>query len=47
MNIALTTFKDELNALLKNGSFYFALGIATVILITVVVLLVISRKKKK
>ena len=41
----LSTFKDEFNELLKNGSFYIALGIAVVIVATVVVLIVINKKK--
>ncbi len=41
------TFKDSLNAFLKSGAFYIALGIAILIVIAIVLLLVFNRKKKK
>ena len=42
-----STFKDTLNEMLKNGSFYIALGIAILILLTIVILLVMNRKKDR
>ena len=43
----LITFKDEINAILKSGAFYIALGLAVLIVIGIVLLLVLNRKKKK
>ena len=43
----LVTFKDEVNAFLRSGAFYIALGIAVLIVVGIVLLLVFSRKKKK
>ena len=43
----LVTFKDEINAFLKSGAFWIALGLAILIVIGIVCLLVFNRKKKK
>ncbi len=43
----LVTFKDEVNAFLRSGAFYIALGIAVLIVVGIVLLVVFSRKKKK
>ena len=43
----LVTFKDEINAFLKSGAFYIALGLAILIVAGIVFLLVFNRKKKK
>lgn len=43
----LITFKDEINAILKSGAFYIALGLAVLIVVGIVLLLVLNRKKKK
>lgn len=43
----LSTFKDDVNAFLKSGAFWIALGIAVLIVITITVLLIKNRKKKK
>lgn len=42
-----STFKDDVNAMLKSGAFYIALGIAILIIATIVFLLIYNRKKKK
>ena len=44
--MVLTTFKDSLNELLKNGGLWIAVGLAALIVVTFVVLLIINRKKK-
>lgn len=43
----LVTFKDELNAFLKSGALYIAIGLAALIVVGIVLLLVLNRKKKK
>ena len=43
----LVTFKDEINAFLKSGAFYIALGLAILIVAGIVFLLVFNKKKKK
>ncbi len=43
----LTTFKDDVNAFLKSGAFWIALGIAVLIVITIMILLIKNHKKKK
>lgn len=43
----LSTFKDDVNAFLKSGSFWFALGIAIIIVIVLAILFIKNRKKKK
>ncbi len=43
----LSTFKDDVNAFLKSGAFWFALGIAVLIVATIVFLFFYNRKKKK
>ena len=42
----LLTFKDAINESLKNGSFYIALAIIVIIVLTIVYLLVRNRKSK-
>ncbi|MBQ6920350.1 MAG: hypothetical protein IJQ72_00430 [Bacilli bacterium] len=42
-----STFKDDVNAFLKSGAFWIALGITVLIVITITVLLIKNRKKKK
>ena len=44
--MVLTTFKDNLNDFLKNGSLYIALGLAILIVLTLVVLFILNKKKK-
>lgn len=44
--MVLTTFKDSLNELLKNGGLWIAVGLAALIVATLVVLLIMNRKKK-
>ena len=43
----LVTFKDEVNAFLRSGAFYIALGLAILIVVGIVFLLVLNHKKKK
>ena len=43
----LSTFKDDVNAFLKSGAFWIALGIAILIVVTITILLIKNRKKKK
>lgn len=45
--MVFVTFKDTLNEILKNGSFYIALGIAILIVATIVTLLILNRKKDR
>ena len=45
--LILATFKDDVNAFLKSGAFWIALGIAVIIVITLTVLFIKNRKKKK
>lgn len=42
-----STFKDDINALLKSGAFYIALGIAIIIVVVLLVIWLSNRKKKK
>ena len=41
------TFKDDVNAFLKSGAFWIALGIAILIVATLAILFIKNRKKKK
>lgn len=43
--MVLATFKDALNEMLKNGSFYIALAIAILIIGTLVTLFIVNKKK--
>ena len=45
--LILSTFKDDVNAFLKSGAFWIALGIVILIVITITVLLIKNHKKKK
>ena len=40
----LTTFKDSLNEILKNGGIYIAIALAAIILITIIFLLINIKK---
>ncbi len=44
--MVLTTFKDNLNEFLKNGSLYIALGIVALIVLTLIVIFLFNKKKK-
>ena len=44
--MVLTTFKDNLNEFLKNGSLYISLGIVILIILTLIVLFLLNKKKK-
>lgn len=45
--LVLSTFKDDVNAFLKSGAFYIALGIAILIIITIAIMFFKNHKKKK
>lgn len=46
MGNILLTFKDDINAFLKNNALYLCLGIIALILIVIFLIFVINRKKK-
>ena len=41
----LSTFSDNLNAFLKTNALFIALGIVTLIVVSLVLLIVLNRKK--
>ncbi len=43
----LDTFKDAFNNFLSSGAFYFALGLAVLIVATIVAVIALNHHKKK
>ena len=43
----MLTFKDDVNAFLKNNALYLSLGLIALILLTFFLILFINRKKEK
>ena len=43
----LLTFKDEINAFLKNNAIYLCIGLIALILVVVFLIILLNKKKQK